>query len=56
MTVLTMQRVQRLLNGHAKSCDWALGTMANAAQKFPDNPCMDYLPTLDEEWPHSREM
>ena len=21
---------------------------------IPDDPCMDYLPTLGEEWPHSR--
>ena len=21
---------------------------------FPDAPCMDYLPTLGEKWPHSR--
>jgi len=21
---------------------------------FPDAPCMDYLPTLAEEWPHPR--
>ena len=21
---------------------------------YPDAPCMDYLPTLGEQWPHSR--
>lgn len=53
---------------HEKNPGWAffgfqvlrlakLGLMAfmNLTQSYPDAPCMEYVPTLGQEWPHEQE-